>query len=108
MIVTLTAHFLFALHLMRVMEIIVGQFFFFFLPSSSMTVCVIFPCFLFFGELQTQTDVTVADPRAALSRAGVFMQLKMGHCAQLELPSRDDVTWCHITPATSASVQPSR
>lgn len=36
----------------------------------------------------------------------VFMQLKMGRCAQLELPSKDDVTWDRTTPVTSGQVQP--
>lgn len=37
----------------------------------------------------------------------VFMQLKMGCCARLKLPSTDDVTWDHTPPVTSAQVQPS-
>lgn len=35
-----------------------------------------------------------------------FMQLKMGRCAQLELPSTDGVTWGHAPPVSSALVQP--
>lgn len=37
----------------------------------------------------------------------MFMQLRRGRCAQLELSSTDEVTWDHMPPVTSAQVQPS-
>lgn len=61
-------------------------------------------CFLFFGELYKQTEVSRLTP--CLIWVLVFMQLKTAHCAQLELPSTDSVTWDQTPPVTSAQVQP--
>lgn len=36
----------------------------------------------------------------------LFAQLKLGRCAQREIPPSHDVTWYHVTLVTSSSVQP--
>lgn len=66
----------------------------------------VFVCVLIFFLLAL-ASITDSQRFDGLIWVLVFMQLKTGCCAQLELSYTDEVTWDQTPPVTSAQVQPS-